>query len=633
MPPQSAGVRKTQRPRSFFKFRYKPLDPVKLEIRVLELAPGKPNSRIFGKLIHLSLLDSPNFDALSYMWGPPKPSYKISINGDNSFQVGRNLRKALDDLRLPDRPRIIWTDAVCINQSDNAEKEHQVKLMRRVYSSAETVCAWIDHNVHPSLPVFEDLRQLGKGVEISDFADEAFWYPVADIFRNPYWRRLWIQQELILAKHIQIYCRQNVFEGQELLQFQFKINEVKYKPNRPGSPEGALLSYVDDVQTNMPSLPRVLYGGILRARATIAEARQMSSGPRSPAETPGTRIDLFTQSRALNMTDKRDRVYGILGLTTDSEAEEVVVDYSLSTRQVYTQVFRLFIQKNQDLSFLCFDPNPNTASHSQKAEHDSSGFPSWMPSQDVLWGSIRASRASGERLAESAVIDPLTCVLSAQGLCVDIVSFVGESRPQGWEPFYQLVSNLGEYCRRLWPDDTMEFPYEREHVNALLFPWILPGRYRTLYRHKKPTHQERFEILRDIHKAIEKLGKDDFSISDIVRGGYTPANVLSQLRRDQCFAILNTIDHTVIVGTEYKRMGSARLNTHVRPGDQVWVIFGCPMPLILRPKADNNGRYTVLGTVIIPGLMAGEALELASEPAAANGKVVNGWRETTIEIE
>jgi hypothetical protein len=46
----------------------------------------------------------------------------------------------------------------------------------------------------------------------------------------------------------------------------------------------------------------------------------------------------------------------------------------------------------------------------------------------------------------------------------------------------------------------------------------------------------------------------------------------------------------------------------VEPGDQVWVLKGGDVPLILRPVKD--GRYRLIGEAYVHGIMRGEALRV-----------------------
>ncbi|KAM0543468.1 hypothetical protein ACHAPJ_012266 [Fusarium lateritium] len=161
-------------------FRYAPLDPVAREMRLLTLLPGEPGSPLVGNLNTVSLNDNPQYEALSYMWGASDLQYDITIDGF-TFSVGHNLRKALDDLRFLTESRIIWNDAICMNQSDREEKGHQIHLMTAIYSMSTAVCAWIDHEIDPLDPSFMSLQALDNGVQIQDYSAE-YWHPVAKIF-------------------------------------------------------------------------------------------------------------------------------------------------------------------------------------------------------------------------------------------------------------------------------------------------------------------------------------------------------------------------------------------------------------------------------------------------------------------
>ncbi|KAI1370530.1 heterokaryon incompatibility protein-domain-containing protein [Hypoxylon crocopeplum] len=568
------------------------------------------------------------------MWGPPRPTYNISVNGDKAFPISRNLRKALDDLRYPDKTRVVWADAICINQLDITEREHQAKLMRQIYACAEVACAWIDHNVGPGGGPFEDLPRLGHGVEIDDFFDPAYWYPVADIFRNPYWRRLWIQQELILARRHQVYCRRNVFDGQELLQFQKNVNDTIFKAFKVQSPRLQLSRYIDGRGKGEPVVPQILYGGILRARREIAKAQKSSKrSDRSsgqievdPAAVTGSLLDLFYQSEGLRMTDPKDRVYGVLGIATDTSEDDIAVDYNAPVVQVYSQVFRLFIKRYRSLAFLCFG---SPISNSELS------LPTWMQGKDISWGTARASRACSNARADHASIDHVTSILSVEGFMADTISFVGDREPMKSKPIFHWLSRLEEHCRTLWPRASGHDLHEREDVTTLLFPWLGPGRYKSMCRTDKPTAEERRDLLRSLSAAASKVNKDGFSVEDVTTGGYTPVHVLSRDERERCLFMSVTLGMMIFIGTKAGRLGTVNLKCPVNPGDQVWILFGCPMPIILRPKPNEKNRYLVLGSAIIPGLMNGEAVDQPSQSSEPGlpGNTTPSIKATRIELE
>jgi hypothetical protein len=89
-------------------------------IRVLALAPGQSTDTIHCRLEHVSLSGKPHFEALSYVWGDPTVTGEIHCSGEK-VRVGFSLYETLQHLRYPDRERVIWADALCVNQLDAKE--------------------------------------------------------------------------------------------------------------------------------------------------------------------------------------------------------------------------------------------------------------------------------------------------------------------------------------------------------------------------------------------------------------------------------------------------------------------------------------------------------------------------------
>lgn len=125
---------------------YQPLDLSKREFRVLHLLPAsQPSDDIHCRLQHVAFGSeepTPIYEALSYVWGDPTVTATVTIDY-TPIQVTVSLESALRRLRLSDKPRILWVDAICINQYDNGEKTHQVCIMSYLYNSASEVLVWL----------------------------------------------------------------------------------------------------------------------------------------------------------------------------------------------------------------------------------------------------------------------------------------------------------------------------------------------------------------------------------------------------------------------------------------------------------------------------------------------------------
>ncbi|KAH9207025.1 heterokaryon incompatibility protein-domain-containing protein, partial [Leptodontidium sp. 2 PMI_412] len=106
------------------------------QIRVLKLHPGTFSSEIRLSLEVTTFTEdhTPDFEAVSYTWG----------SDDNpTLPVTQNLAEALPHFRYEDRPRVLWIDAICVDQENLMERGHQVKRMSDIYSNAAKVFVWL----------------------------------------------------------------------------------------------------------------------------------------------------------------------------------------------------------------------------------------------------------------------------------------------------------------------------------------------------------------------------------------------------------------------------------------------------------------------------------------------------------
>lgn len=124
-------------------FRHNPLAPG-ANIRILALEPSRDfNSDIRCRLIESSLDEARGrYEALSYVWGSQTGDREIYCN-DKPYHVTTNCLLALRYLRRKAKARSLWVDAICIDQSSNAERGHQVELMGEVYKFAKNVIIWL----------------------------------------------------------------------------------------------------------------------------------------------------------------------------------------------------------------------------------------------------------------------------------------------------------------------------------------------------------------------------------------------------------------------------------------------------------------------------------------------------------
>ncbi|PVH77578.1 HET-domain-containing protein, partial [Cadophora sp. DSE1049] len=166
-------------------------------IRVLTLHPGSGDEEIFCSLVAARLDEPPPYEALSYAWG--NPNERHSIRCDNGkFDVTVNLFAALKRLRDISVERLLWIDAICINQKDEIEKGAQVQQMAEIYSSATRVLIWFGEATKSVPAAFEAIRWTR-----TLFPEQG---ALATLGSRPWFMRKWVIQEVVRGQHGLIVC-------------------------------------------------------------------------------------------------------------------------------------------------------------------------------------------------------------------------------------------------------------------------------------------------------------------------------------------------------------------------------------------------------------------------------------------
>lgn len=127
-------------------FIHRPLEIDVQETRMLKVLPALSKEGLIRCEVQHVRLDVDHyfdFDALSYMWGSPKASSRKILINEARFRVRKNLWNFLSISRINRPGRWLWIDAICIDQANTKERNHQIHLMRKIYSSACEVLIWL----------------------------------------------------------------------------------------------------------------------------------------------------------------------------------------------------------------------------------------------------------------------------------------------------------------------------------------------------------------------------------------------------------------------------------------------------------------------------------------------------------
>jgi len=305
----------------------------------------------------VSLLSEPMYEPLSYTWGEPDNfGFKIWVNGV-LFPVRQNLLCALRVLRTY-TDREFWIDAICINQADDAERGYQVELMRQIYKAPVTVLAWLgtpdetevdnidlDISPHPprNTPVLAfELLEAATSHLASGLLDqrgnkwvERFlynpslndnWKQLEGLCNIEYWKRVWIIQEVFLARNLQLMYGTRTAKWKDFEELRESIDvalrrlrEAGFEPLSPQDAGDYRAHIVERMHDN---------------RAFNLSRHTKDHGGRWFLE------EVLDLSKLHFCRDKKDKVYGVVGLASDINEGDIPVEYGQSLFHLYGSVMR-----------------------------------------------------------------------------------------------------------------------------------------------------------------------------------------------------------------------------------------------------------------------------------------------------
>jgi hypothetical protein len=182
------------------QYRHSPLSPRGDSIRLLRLQPDTDKSAdIHCELFEYPLQDHPQshlYEAISYVWGESHKDLHIFV--DNcSFDVTDNLHAALLEFRNHTLERIIWVDAICIDQAAQREKEHQIVIMAKIYGQANRVIVWLGLAATNSDQALDAIRIAGSETPLCSPDNDAIKMPVLTLLQRQWFRRIWVREQTL----------------------------------------------------------------------------------------------------------------------------------------------------------------------------------------------------------------------------------------------------------------------------------------------------------------------------------------------------------------------------------------------------------------------------------------------------
>lgn len=564
-------------------FSYAPLQHSD-SIRVLILHPGQKLAPVHIGLHEVRFGDQTRYEALSYTWatedGDASLSQEIYCDG-SIIRITKSCEAALQGLREEDNDRILWVDAICINQQDIKERGLQVGMMGDVYSKAARVLVWLGpesdaedpETPHPVSDLFMDyLPLMASEIEESNnthhtalnsplyqqFISEIF-VSVAGGKKTPlskgfnyiqsrrWWNRIWVLQEVVVAKSATVFCGEKSTGYSDFL--------VLYDALRKGADH-----------TREENVTWLALGKSRKHLSLVPESK-------SHHPLPVILHRILRRGQDLQATNPRDHIFGLIGLSEDLRRILPKADYNQSLVNVFTEVTKNMLICSKSLHAISVvTPGESTE-----------GFPSWvtvwsnpMTHNFQNWNdnSYHAARVS----QAIYIVSDNDKELKVRGKIIDMVAIgplLDSSAYYLHGTEEETIPGWRESCHHAFSLDSYPTGESVKEAVWRSFCWNKPG---------KKTQKDFDQWYR-----IIAAGK---SLEDTVKLIWALPNAF--------WRVVNTPSPLCTTRNGY--LASAPYTT--KSGDYIGVLTGGRAPFILRPVDDF---YQLVGPCYVHGIMKGEA--------------------------
>lgn len=421
--------------------------PLKIQqIRLLELLPGHDDDAIQGFVQHVSITENPKFSAISYAWGPAlKPFYLHTAEGN--VPLTSSLHAALKRLRSTTESVILWADAICIDQANFHEKAIQIRILPKIFQSAEMIFAWIGNEEDGSHEALETLLQIRTNEVKPDIwpaglprippewqhpglppMKSEVWRHIAVLFQREWFRRAWIIQEVVLASKVKIVCGSWEISWDDIFLAVKLCLDWSSTLGVANSRVREMLSCLNQPYT------------LAQTRATFRKIKL------SPHFNIMALLDKFAYTQS---TKECDKLFALLGISLDAETAAFDPDYSSSIETIARRYAAEFINRGHAMDLLY-------RSGKSKSYYFSSWIPNWTSNEPCrtisTWrGAQGIFSAGGPPSVDARLVPQNARHLQVTGAMIDTVVKTGRDTTATSDlitvinTLTKIVEGLGDY--------------------------------------------------------------------------------------------------------------------------------------------------------------------------------------------
>lgn len=592
--------------------------------RLVELLPGHGGDPIRLSIIHVKVNEKPEYEALSYCWGKDEDDDYRVISDNAPLDVRRNVYEALHRLRLKDRKRKLWIDALSINQDDIAERSSQVRAMRDIFQQAQRTAVWLGEHSQDSRQAMQFVKDLNntwktcpdrKSVDNAwhaafgrtQPADHPSWPSLFNLLGRSWFYRAWIVQEAAVSSRIVFLCGDDSVGWEELV---------------------IATMFARKLRITYDTFPNLWFTQFVR----IGEARlRFQNG------TPRKLLSLLLQNRQFSASDQRDKVFSFWALADpkDTVKLDLQPDYTLSTEAVYKAFAITALKTRTDLDILSV---PRVLEGSQV-----SNLPSWVPDWSTadscvplrsweLFETGIVPTASHFRATGNSQSSPTFSTranrLGLRGYIIDTIIAAGATntnpnsestflgRPRPWEQSLQKLAIMKQWegVAAVHTRSNGKYVTGEDMLDAYwqtMCAWYMPSGY-SRTRHDFYALRRFFRILLPFTFLARIVPQSwlpylyDMGVKRIIRMVEIFSGIDLRKHPEDPFPLCGS---RRMVRTKDGRIGLAP--KYAMPGDKIALFEGGKVPVVVKDKSrfddeTKQDEYEVVGECYVHGIMKGE---------------------------
>ncbi|PQE27760.1 hypothetical protein CJF31_00009991 [Rutstroemia sp. NJR-2017a BVV2] len=553
-------------------------------VRLLKLLPGDEAQPIRCSLgvVDLASPDMEAYEALSYVWGPPDSSASIVVN-NQPFRVSYLLFQALVHLRDKETPRALWIDALCVNQNDLAERSSQVLYMHQIYSGVARVIVWLGGEEPCGLKHTLSSINLRENDELTTTVHFGITRVISNLLSRPWWTRVWIVQEFILARSVQIQCGSCTLSWD---QFCVLVDGSVMRSFFPK--HGIYLGEYQALRRAREFRISTTLDLIVQNQGDSRFGEAMDSQSRHVTDL----LSLIYNFRSRQATEPRDKVFAFLGLAEDNQEVTLLnPDYERQISFLSIDLARNHIHHSRALSVVALAECTRRSLEKPDGSSKNSGdyIPTWCPSfmsSDVYYGLTWQPFWTGLVTAESrfSATSHLP-ILSTSAVSSSSLVEMGMNRFD--EGFYNLTIHvLSNFKAKISDDCRLEGVDELMAQTKTNITWdsVVP-KWRSLTQKAAP---KRAALEKESGSPGDDILTEELFHLTLTAGRFSAAPLANDPREEEYLQTRRGVCSNRRFFVTYDgRFGIGPDN--LKAGDEVHVVMGMQVPVILRKASDEWG--------------------------------------------